>query len=72
MGSFPRNPLIYFRNSFLKRNTKRGFRRSEVEVLNLFRTQLSPPAAAETEEKVHQEDTKSFGKRVYLQSPRLI
>lgn len=72
MGSFPRNPLVYFRNSFLKQNKNRGFRRSEVEVFNLFPTQLSPPAAAETEGKVHQEDTKSSGKRLYLQSPRLM
>lgn len=48
MGSFPRNPRIYFRSSFFKQ--RRGFRRSEIAVLNLFYlflTRLPPLAAAE-------------------------
>lgn len=40
--------------------------------INLLLTQLPPWAAAEMEEEVHQENRKLFGKRVSLQSPRLI
>lgn len=40
--------------------------------INLLLTQLPPRSAAEMEEEVDQENRKLFGKRVYLQSPRLI
>lgn len=40
--------------------------------INLLLTQLPSRAAAEMEEEVDQENRKLFGKRVYLQSPRLI
>lgn len=48
MGSFPRNPLFYFRSSFYgkKRERERGLRRSEVGVLGPFPTPLPPLAAA--------------------------
>lgn len=40
--------------------------------INLLLTQPPPRAAAEMEEEVHQENRKLLGKRVHLQSPRLM